>query len=187
MLIAMSGPSGIGKGFVKERLLAKYPFIQEPVWLTTRPLRPNERNRKSVTAAEFSELANDGRLALIREIYGHRYALAQESLLPCSQIVLTEIHPDNVREALALNSDIFIIGLVTTDLSLLYERLTIIRKTESSEEILRRMQAAQREMAVIEENRALFQLVLEITRAAENSVFDAVHMVLEPYLNIKGA
>jgi len=65
MIIALNGPSGIGKGFIKECLLRTYPHIQELAWFTTRPLRPNERsggNRIRVTVSEFNRMADVGEL-----------------------------------------------------------------------------------------------------------------------------
>lgn len=47
MLITLTGPSGIGKGFVAEYLLARFPGVEELVWTTTRPLRPTETGEGS--------------------------------------------------------------------------------------------------------------------------------------------
>lgn len=47
MLIALSGPSGIGKGFIKEKLLREYPDIKEIQWITTRKLRSTESRSMS--------------------------------------------------------------------------------------------------------------------------------------------
>lgn len=188
MIISFSGPSGIGKGFVKERLLQVYSSIEELTWLTTRPLRPNEihGNRIYVSSVEFDRLVESGKINLVQNLYGNRYGLRREDLLPSTLVRLTELHPDNVEEALNINPDIVLIGFVTPDLSLLYERLSILRRTESPEEIRRRIALAKTEIKTILRLRSLFTSVIEVTRASEAFVFDQVRDVLTPHLTKKG-
>jgi len=83
MIISFSGPSGIGKGFVKEHLLRIYPHIGELVWFTTRFPRSNEKqgNRIHISSSEFNKLSEVGDLVLVQHLYGHRYGLKRESLL----------------------------------------------------------------------------------------------------------
>lgn len=188
MIISLSGPSGIGKGFIKERLLQLYPHIQELAWFTTRLLRPNEQggNRVHVSLPEFNQLAEFGELVLVQDLFGHRYGLRKEDLLPCSDIKLTEVHPDNMLEALRINPEIFAIGLVTFDLSLLHKRLSVVRNTESSAEIEKRVTTAESEIKSIIQRSSLFTSVIEVTEAGESRVLDAVLAVLTPYLTKKG-
>ncbi len=188
MIISLSGPSGIGKGFVKERLLQLYPHIQELAWFTTRPLRPNERggNRVHVSLQEFNQLVEFGELVLVQDLFSHRYGLRKEDLLSNSDIKLTELHPDNLMEALKINPTIFAIGLVTFDLSLLRKRLSVIRKTESPAEIEKRIAMATGEIETILRHRSLFASVIEITEVKENLVLEEVCTVLVPYLTKKG-
>ena len=47
MLISLTGPSGIGKDYVKQALLRHFATLQEVIWLTTRLLRPNEEDGRS--------------------------------------------------------------------------------------------------------------------------------------------
>lgn len=188
MIISLSGPSGIGKGFIKERLLQLYPHIQELAWLTTRTLRLNEQggNRIHVSLPEFNQLAGFGKIVLIQDLFGHRYGLRKEDLLPSSGIKLTELHPDNLLEALRINPAIFAIGLVTFDLSLLYKRLSVLRKTESSAEIEKRVATAKSEIETILQRKSLFVSVIEVTEAGEALVLDEVRAVLTSHLTKKG-
>ncbi|MBI1839138.1 MAG: hypothetical protein HYR95_02505, partial [Candidatus Colwellbacteria bacterium] len=137
MIIALTGPSGIGKGFIKEQLLRTYPFIEELAWFTTRPLRPNESggNRINVPDFQFNQLVESGNLVLVQNLYGYRYGLRKHDLAPSPSVKLTELHIDNLIEALRINTTILVIGLITSDLSLLRERLSINRNTESQAEI----------------------------------------------------
>lgn len=188
MVISLSGPSGIGKGFVKERLLQVYPFIEELVWFTTRPLRPNEQrsNRIQVSLPEFNKLVESGKLVLVQDLYGHRYGLKKEDLLPGSLVRLTELHPDNLKEALKINPTILGIGFVTSDLSLLHRRLSVLRNTESTAEIEQRIAVAKIEIETILRQKSLFAAVIEVATASESLVFDQVLAVLTPHLTKKG-
>lgn len=189
MIISLSGPSGIGKGFIKECILQTYPHIQELVWFTTRPLRSNEQqggNRINVSFPEFNQMAGFGELVLVQDLFGHRYGLRKEDLLPSSHTKLTELHPDNLLEALRINPAIFAIGLVTFDLSLLHKRLSAVRKTESPAEIEKRVATAKGEIETILQRRSLFTSVIEITEAGESSVLDEILAVLKPHLTKKG-
>jgi len=188
VIISLSGPSGIGKGFIKERLLQTYPHIQELRWFTTRPLRTNEQggNRIHVSLPEFNQMTGFGELVLVQDLFGHRYGLRKEDLLPSSDTKLTELHPDNLLEALRINPAIFAIGLVTFDLSLLHKRLSVVRKTESPEEIENRVATAKSEIETILQRRSLLASVIEITEVRESSVLDEVLAILTPHLTTKG-
>ncbi|MDP3965073.1 MAG: hypothetical protein Q8Q20_05495 [bacterium] len=189
MIIAFSGPSGIGKGYVKERLLQLHPYIQELTWFTTRPLRPDEQgrgNRIPVSVSEFNRRADIGELVLVQDLFGHRYGLRGKDLFPTTDIRLTELHPNNVSEALRINPAVITIGFVTSELPLLHKRLAIIRKTESSAEIEKRVAAADDEIRTILRQRSLFTSVVEISEATERMVFKEVLAILAPHLQKGG-
>jgi len=188
MIIALSGPSGIGKGYIKERLLATFPFLEELRWFTTRQLRSNERcgNRISVTVSKFNELADAGDLVLVQDLYGYRYGLSRADLLPSSRVRVTEFHPDNVAEALKINPAIVVVGLVTHDISLLRKRLSVVRNTESASEIEKRITSAESEIRTILRHKRLFASVIEVSEISEASIFEQVLAILSPYLKQKG-
>lgn len=188
MIISLSGPSGIGKGFIKERLLQIYPHVHELAWFTTRTLRSNERggNRIHVSLPEFNQLAGFGELVLVQDLFGHRYGLKKEDLLPSSDTKLTELHPDNLLEALRISPAIFAIGLVTFDLPLLHKRLSAVRKTESPAEIEKRVAIAESEIETILQRRSLFASVIEVTEAGKALVLNQVLAALTPHLAKKG-
>lgn len=185
MIIVLSGPSGIGKGYIKERLLATFSFLEELTWLTTRQLRPHEAcgNRISVTLSTFNELAESGELILVQNLYGYSYGLNRADMIPSSRVRLTELHPDNVTEALKINPAIVAVGLVTPDLSLLRKRLSVVRNTESASEIEERVTTAEAEIKTILRHKQLFASVIEVSEIAEASIFEQVLVTLSPYLN----
>jgi guanylate kinase len=184
MIISLSGPSGIGKGFIKRQLLEIYPQIRELAWFTTRSLRPKEQdgNRIHVSVAEFDEMVSRGELILVQHLFGHSYGLRKQDLLPSPDTRLTELHPYNLLDALKINPAIIAIGLVTSDLSLLRKRLYVVRQTESPAEIEKRMAVVEDEIRIIHEHRTLFASVIEITEDRESLVLGSICAVLETIL-----
>lgn len=90
------------------------------------------------------------------------------------------------KEAFKINSAIIAIGFITYEFSLLQERLSVIRNTESSAEIEKRIAAAKIEIESILKQKSLFASVIEVSKASETLVFDQVLAVLTPYLTEKG-
>ena len=166
MLIALSGPSGIGKGFIKNRLMVECPGLIELPWLTTRSPRPDESsigNRIFVDDVRFDELD----CVLIQSLYGNRYGLERRHLLPQRARRLTEIHPENVVSTLEIAPAAILIGLITSDSELLAERMS--GRSEESSSIKTRLDAACSEMALIESQRELFHAIVEISRDMETT------------------
>lgn len=188
MIIALSGPSGIGKGYIKKKLLATFPFLEEVGWFTTRQLRPDEMggNRISIITSEFNKLADAGELVLVQNLYGYRYGLHYKDLFPSPRIKLTELHTDNIVEALKINPAIIAIAFVTSDLSLLRKRLSILRNTENATEIEERVTAAEMEIKTILRHKQLFISVIEVSEISETLISEQVIAILSPYLKQKG-
>lgn len=189
MIIALSGPSGIGKGYIKERLLQLFPHILELTWFTTRTMRTSEQvggNRVCISVSEFDRMADVGDLVLVQDLFGHRYGLREKDLFPTTDIKLTELHPNNVSEALKINPAIIAIGFVTSELSLLHKRLTAVRKTESPAEIAKRIAAAEDEIKLILQRGSLYTSVIEVTEATEHLVLNEVLATLTPHLQKGG-
>ena len=184
VIISITGPSGIGKGTVKEHLLRVFPAIGELKWLTTRPPRPNETNRISVPLEEFGEMEARGELVLVQELFGHRYGLRAVDLTPTDsgQVWLTEFHCQNVIRAQALNPSILALALITRDLALLRHRLSTSRGTETPSEIELRLAAAIDEMETILQYRHLFTAVLEVSTETQDSIANQVVEILAPQL-----
>ncbi len=188
MIISLSGPSGIGKGFIKKELLKLYPSMKEILWFTTRSYRPEEQNsnRISVLPSEFDRLVKSKKLTLVQNLYGHRYGLKKEELLPDDSIKITELHSSNLRKALKINPSILCIGLVTLDFSLLRKRLSIVRKTESLVEIEQRIKSAKTEIKTILKQKNLFIKIVKITENAEDLVLKEIIKILDLHLKNEG-
>lgn len=185
MIIALSGPSGIGKGFVKDSLREIYPSIEEIVWYTTRELRPNElapnSNRQHISEETLAKMSEDGELALIQGMFGHRYAVKKQDLVNETGVFLTEIHPYVIKEAKEINPNIISIGLVTDDFDLLKERLVYRRKTESIDEIDKRIQSAKAEVGAIRNNLDYYNEIIEIARDNEHLIANIAQKMFAEY------
>lgn len=96
LLIVLSGPSGAGKGAVRQGLLERDPAIKYGVSLTTRPPRPGEIDGVSyhfVSKAEFQHQVKTGGLVEWAEVYGNHYGtprVATEELLAAGSDVILE-------------------------------------------------------------------------------------------------
>lgn len=74
--IVISGPSGVGKTVICQRILEADPLAAYSVSVTTRPPRPGEMNLKHyefVSDREFDDLVGSGALAEWAVVHGHRY------------------------------------------------------------------------------------------------------------------
>lgn len=183
MIFALSGPSGIGKGYIAKSLKKAHPEIQEIVWYTTRQLRPDEMsgsNRKHVSDSEFDDMVEKGELTLAQTHFGHRYAVRRTDLLERPGIFLTELQPNNIEGAKAINPNIILIGLITDDIAFLMERLTDRRKTESEKEITERIASAKEEIELIK-NCEEYDDYIVVSRENEGLIGEIALGIFENY------
>lgn len=188
MIISLTGPSGIGKGYMRERIKKEWPVIKELTWITTRLLRPEElnenSNRRSISTEEFDALQNSNQLVLSQQLYGHRYGLNKSDLLQQKGIFyLTEFHIANLLKVNEWGFDIFSIALVPSSISFLQERLEKYRATETPKEIARRLKSAQEELEHIRACLSVFSLLVQISKDNENSIASVVIEALNPIVN----
>ncbi len=154
LLFVVSGPSGAGKDTLVEALREQRPTLRYSISATTRSPRPEERNEEHyffVSEAEFARLLRTGGLLESREYNGNLYGTPRDfierSLTEGYDVVLKP----EVNGALAVKAaypDAVLIFLVPDRFSNLRERL-LARRTETNEEIARRLEIAQREMKFI--------------------------------------
>lgn len=80
LLILLTGPSGVGKTTILQKLLKINPkLVQVPIY-TTRPSRTHSETKISISDEEFDNLmAAGGGLAEMR-VYGFRYAISKSHL-----------------------------------------------------------------------------------------------------------
>jgi len=144
-LIVIAGPSGVGKGTVVERLLARDPDrLAASVSVTTRDARPEEIDGvhyRFVGDAEFDRMIDQGELLEWAEIVGHRSGtprLAVERLLEQGKDVILEIDVQGARQVRDRVPDALLIFLAPPTLEELERRLRG-RGTEPEASIRRRL------------------------------------------------
>lgn len=100
-IITVSGPSAVGKSFFIEKIIERFPNIEETLGLTTRAKRQGEINGKSghfITIAELEQLEKAGELMLIREFFGNKYAWYKRDLVNAQGLRIINISYKSVEE-----------------------------------------------------------------------------------------
>ncbi|MDE2482366.1 MAG: guanylate kinase [bacterium] len=154
LLFVVSGPSGAGKDTLVEALRAHLPRLRYSVSATTRAPRPGECEGEHyffLTREAFeARRAHDGFLEW-REYNGQLYGTPRDYVERTLAEGYDLIVKPEVHGALAIKSaypDAVLIFLVPDRFSHLRERL-LARRTETNEEIARRLEIAREEMRFI--------------------------------------
>ena len=154
-LIVISAPSGCGKTTIVERLLARSKNLTRSVSYTTRPPRPGEEDGRDyffISESDFLSKKRSGFFLESAEVFGHYYGTSKEFVLGCLSRGLSVVLAIDVqgmkqlRETTAKEISMKTIFIMPPSIELLKARLEK-RKTETKEEIERRLQIAQEEMA----------------------------------------
>jgi guanylate kinase len=154
LLFVVSGPSGAGKDTLVEGLRERRSALRYSISATTRPPRDGERHGEHyffVSPQEFEGLLAAGKLLESREYNGNLYGTPRdyvdERLAEGYDVV---VKPE-VNGALAIQTafpDAVLIFVVPDRFSHLRDRL-LARRTETNEEIARRLEIATHEMKFI--------------------------------------
>ena len=154
LLFVVSGPSGAGKDTLVDALRGRRPSLRYSVSATTRSPRPEERDEEHyffVSNLEFDRVLRDGGLLEWREYGGNLYGTPRDYVERTLAEGYDVIMKPEVNGALAVKAaypDAVLIFLVPDRFSHLRERL-LARRTETNEEIARRLEIAQEEMQSI--------------------------------------
>jgi len=152
-VLVITGPSGVGKGTLINGLLERCPGLQLSVSATTREPRTGERNGREyhfLDAREFGERVEAGEFIEHAEYAGHRYGTLRSELERPADGIVLEIDLQGarqVRETLPEATQIFIAPPSPADLRRRLEG----RASDSAEQIARRLEAAEVELAAQEE------------------------------------
>ena len=151
ILVVISGPSGVGKDAVLERmknLSNPWHFV---VTVTTRPRRQGEQDGVDyifMEPSEFQELlAGDGFLEYA-EVYGRYYGVPRarvEEALQAGNDVIVKTDVQGARTLRAKVPGALLIFLAPPDMEELERRLRQ-RKSETAEDLHRRIETARLEM-----------------------------------------
>lgn len=149
----ISGPSGVGKGTVVKALAGAYPQVWVSVSVTTRPPRAGEQDGVDyhfVDEAEFDRLiASDGLLEWASVHGSARYGTPSEPVqqaLDAGRRVILEIELQGARQVRRRLPGARYVFLTAPDRETLVGRLRH-RGTETEEQVRRRLQTAEDELA----------------------------------------
>ncbi|MDQ2871633.1 MAG: guanylate kinase [Candidatus Eremiobacteraeota bacterium] len=174
LLFVVSGPSGAGKDTLVDALRARMPRVRYSVSSTTRDPRPGEREGEHyfyLQREEFEQRRGAGGFLEWREYQTNLYGTPRDFV----ERTLTEgydlIMKPEVNGALAIKKtfpDAVLIFLLPDRFSHLRARL-LARRTETNEEIARRLEIAHQEVRSI---RDFDYIVINEERRSEDAVRD---------------
>ncbi|MBI2909236.1 MAG: guanylate kinase [Chloroflexi bacterium] len=154
LLVVISGPSGVGKDAIIEKLKEsgdRYCFV---VTVTTRSRRQGETEGEPyhfISADRFEEMIKKGELLEWANVYGHLYGTPKQPVkeaLTRGQDVILKVDVQGAASIKALLPGAVFIFLAPPSMEELRERLRL-RKTESPEALQLRLAAAQKEMKTL--------------------------------------
>ena len=155
-VFVITGPSGVGKGTLIERLLERIPELELSVSATTREPRPGEldgRDYHFLTPEEFERRVEAGDFLEHATYSGNRYGTLREEVerrLAEGRSVVLEIEVQGARQVRDAMPEAVQIFIAPPDPQMLRERLEG-RGTDSPEAIEERLRTAETELAARDE------------------------------------
>lgn len=155
VLLVLAGPSGVGKGTIGRRLLARDPRLEWSVSATTRPPRPGEVDGvdyRFLRREEFERLRAEGGLLEAFNVYGQLKGTPRapvEEALARGRDVLMEV---DVQGALAVREqrpDALLVFVRAPSREVQRARL-LARGADGGEQLARRLAEAEREEALVD-------------------------------------
>jgi len=188
LLIVLSGPSGVGKDTVMQRMQERGLPFHFVVTATTRPRRANEvhgRDYFFVSKEEFARMINEDELIEHAIVYGDYKGIPKEQVreaLGSGKDVVMRIDVQGAETVRKMAPEALLIFITTDSEAELVHRLET-RKTETADSLAIRIATARKELKRVEEfdyvivNRD-FQL--DVTVDAIRSIIDAEHHRVSP-------
>jgi guanylate kinase len=156
LLIVISGPSGVGKDTVIQRMKAKELPFHFVVTTTTRPARPDEVHGKDyffVTHDEFAEMIDQGELLEYAYVYNDYKGIPKSQVhqaLDSGKDIVMRIDVQGAATIREKCQDALLIFLITQDEEELVKRL-MARKSETPEGRKLRIATARQELKRMDE------------------------------------
>jgi guanylate kinase len=151
LLIVISGPSGVGKDSILERMKQHLPLFHYAVTATTRLPRAGERSGIDyhfVSKEKFEQMMERGELLEWANVYGNLYGVPKgqiQQALAQGQDVIIKVDVQGAATIKSILSQAVFIFIVPPSLDELEKRLRE-RETESDQELKLRMDIATEEM-----------------------------------------
>jgi guanylate kinase len=155
-LIVLTGPSGVGKGTLLAALLAAHPEIQVSISATTRSPRPGEVdgvNYYFYDRPQFEQAIQAGELLEWAEFAGNYYGTPIQPVrdrIAAGGLMILEIELLGARQVAKIFSEALRIFILPPSMTELEARLRL-RAQDPEDAILRRLAAAQAEIAAAAE------------------------------------
>jgi guanylate kinase len=150
-LVVVTGPSGVGKGAVVQRVLAAIDDARRSVSVTTREPRPGEVDGVDyhfVDPARFEQMVNEGALLEWAEYAGNLYGTPADPVddaVDDGAVVILEIEVKGALQVRQNREDALLVFLQPPSMEELERRLRG-RGTESELDVRRRLKVARIEM-----------------------------------------
>ena len=151
LLIVISGPSGVGKDTVLQRMMERQLPFHFVVTATTRAIRPNEVDGKDyifVTRDQFAEMIEQGELLEHAFVYNDYKGIPRQQVqqaLASGRDVVMRLDVQGAETIRKLFPQALMIFLTTQSEVELVERLRV-RRTEESENLKLRIATARQEL-----------------------------------------
>ncbi|NLQ06535.1 guanylate kinase [Cylindrospermopsis raciborskii] len=178
-LIVLTGPSGVGKGTLMQKLLAQHSQLYYSVSATTRSPRPGEIDGKSyyfITPNSFQELVAQGEFLEWAEFAGNYYGTPRAAVLQQIQLgrsVILEIELAGARQIKASYPDALSIFILPPSFLELENRIRS-RGQDSDEAITRRLNRAK------EEIKAASEFDIQIVNDDLSTTLNELETILKP-------
>ena len=149
MTIVISGPSGVGKGTICEKLLKEMDELALSISCTTRAPRPRKDGTMEehgveyfyITEEEFEKRVQEGDFFEYAGVHGKHYGTSRgfvEQMKAEGKDVMLEIDMQGALQVKALDPDALLIFILPPDYETLKNRL-IGRGSETEEQIQKRL------------------------------------------------
>jgi len=190
LLVAISGPSGVGKDSLVERIKARGAQFHFVVTATSRPPRPGERHGVDyffVSPEEFTTMIENDELLEYAVVYGQHKGVPKQQIreaFASGKDVVMRLDVQGAATIKSLIPEAVLIFLSAASEEELLERLSK-RRTESGVQLQRRIETARQEMKRLEEFDYVItngQCQLDIAADQVLSVIEAEHHRVHPRL-----
>jgi guanylate kinase len=181
-LIVLSSPSGGGKSTLAKHLMKIYPKLEFSISATTRKIREGEVNNKDyyfLSKEEFQDKIDNDELVEYEEIFGNYYGTLKSELSRAIENNKTMLFDVDVKGAESLKkvypNQTLTVFIYPPNMVELEKRLRN-RRTESDEEISRRIGRAEEEFTYQSnfkhqiENNDLSKAIADIEQLAEQYI-----------------